>query len=50
MTNIKTSPPFTKITLPKNKIYVIALCLITLASFGNNYAFNNPQALHESIK
>lgn len=32
-------------SIPKNKIYVIALCLITLSSFGNNYAFNNPQAL-----
>lgn len=50
MTDIKLSPHSSKFTLPKNKIYVIALCLITLSSFGNNYAFNNPQALHESIK
>ncbi len=50
MTDIKTSPLTNKMTMPKNKVYVIALCLITLSSFGNNYAFNNPQALHESIK
>jgi hypothetical protein len=30
--------------------YFIALFLITLASFGNNYSFNNPQALHEPLK
>ena len=39
-----------QLTLPKTRVYVIALCLITLSSFGNNYAFNNPQALTESIK
>lgn len=50
MTDIKTNSSVNKIALPKTKIYVIALCLITLSSFGNNYAFNNPQALHESIK
>ena len=46
MTDIKSTSLVNKIALPKTKIYVIALCLITLSSFGNNYAFNNPQALH----
>lgn len=46
MTDIKGIIPGNRIALPKTKIYVIALCLITLSSFGNNYAFNNPQALH----
>lgn len=50
MKNIKSTLTGVPNSLPRKRTYFFALCFITLASFGNNYAFNNPQALHESIK
>ncbi len=50
MTKNKDTNNNNKLAVTKNSVYVLTLVLITVSSFGNNYSFNNPQALHESLK